>query len=78
MSGTSGTGVPPAAQSALTLRAWLAAAALVGCIAGTIATAVAGGPIVLVVLFALVGLSALIDTVVIAARRRQAPREPLE
>jgi hypothetical protein len=63
-------GAPPAA-SALRLRAWLAATALAGCVAGIIATAVRGGPVVLIAVLSLVGLTALVDSVVIAARRRR-------
>jgi hypothetical protein len=67
---TAGIGGAPPAVSALTLRAWLAALTLAGCTAGIAATADLSGPTVIVVLLAVVGLTALVDLVVIVRRRR--------
>jgi hypothetical protein len=65
-------GAPPAA-SALTLRAWLAAGAFVASIAGIIATVLLGGPVALTTLLAVVALTAVADSIVIAARKRRHP-----
>lgn len=62
-------GAAPAA-SALTLRLWLAGAALVGCIAGVVLTVAVGGPVWLIVVLALAGASAVVDLVVIRRRKR--------
>jgi Flp pilus assembly protein TadB len=71
---TAGIGGAPPAASALTLRTWLAALTLAGCVAGVVATAVAGGHPAIVVLLAVAGLTALIDLVVIGRRRRTQTR----
>jgi len=68
---TSGIGGAAPAASALTLRAWLAAGALVCCIAGIIATAAVGGPLALTILLIVVAVTALADSVVIVTRRHR-------
>jgi hypothetical protein len=71
---TAGIGGAPPAASALTLRAWLAGLTLTACIAGITAAAVARGPTAIVVLLAVVGLTALVDLAVIVRRRRSQTR----
>jgi hypothetical protein len=71
---TAGIGGAPPAASALGLRTWLASLALAGCVVGIIVAAVASGPTVVEVLLAAVGLTALIDLVVIGRRRRSQTR----
>lgn len=67
---TAGIGGAAPAASALTLRLWLAAAALAGCVAGVVLTAVVGGPVWLIVVLALAGASAVADLMVIRHRQR--------
>lgn len=62
-------GAPPAA-SALTLRVWLAALALVSCVVGAIVTVVVGGPVALVVVLGVVAVTAVADLLVISRRLR--------
>jgi hypothetical protein len=68
---TAGIGGSPPAASALTLRVWLASGALAVCVAGVVLSAVVGGPAVLVALLAVVAVTAIVDLIVIARRRRQ-------
>ncbi len=67
---TAGIGGAAPAASALTLRLWLASAALVGGIAAIGLTVAVGGPGWLVVVLALAAVSAVVDLVVIARRKR--------
>jgi Family of unknown function (DUF6343) len=67
---SAGIGGAAPAASALTLRLWLAAAALVACVAGIALTAVVGGPVWLIVVLALVGVTTVADLTVIARRKR--------
>jgi hypothetical protein len=71
---TAGIGGAPPAVSALTLRTWLAALTLLGCVAGIVVAVIAGGPIAVVVLLAAVGATALVDLLVITRRRRTQTR----
>jgi hypothetical protein len=63
-------GAPPAA-SALVLRTWLAAGAIVACVAGIVLTAVLSGPTALIVLLGVAAVTAVVDLVVISLRRRR-------
>jgi Family of unknown function (DUF6343) len=67
---SAGIGGAPPAASALTLRLWLAAAALVACLAGIVLTIVISGPVWLVVVLALVAVTTIVDLVVIERRKR--------
>jgi hypothetical protein len=67
---TAGLGGAAPAASALTLRVWLAAVALFGCLAGIVLTLVRDGPWWLVVVLALFAVSTIADLVVIARRKR--------
>jgi hypothetical protein len=68
---TAGIGGAAPAASALTLRLWLAAAALAGCVAGIVLTIVVSGPTVLVVVLAMVAMTAIADIVVVATRKHR-------
>jgi len=67
---TAGIGGAPPAASALVLRTWLAGAAVVACIAGVVLTVVVGGPVALIVVLAVAGVTAVADLAIITARRR--------
>jgi hypothetical protein len=67
---TAGIGGAAPAASALTLRLWLASAALAGCLAGIVLTAAASGPVVLIVVLTAVAVTALVDIAVIVSRKR--------
>lgn len=67
---TAGLGGAAPAASALTLRLWLAAAAVAGCVASIVLTVIVGGHRWLVVVLALAGLTAVADLAVIARRKR--------
>jgi hypothetical protein len=67
---SAGIGGAPPAASALTLRLWLAGAALAACVAGIVLTVVINGPAWLVVVLALVAVTTMVDLVVIERRRR--------
>jgi hypothetical protein len=67
---TAGLGGAAPAASALTLRLWLACAALVGCAAGIVLTAALAGPLWLIAVLALAGATAVVDVVVIVRRKR--------
>lgn len=67
---TAGFGGAAPAASALTLRLWLAAGALAGCIAGIALTVVVSGPSWLIVVLALAATTTIADLVVIARRKR--------
>jgi hypothetical protein len=67
---TAGIGGSAPAASALTLRLWLAAAALAGCCAGIVLTVVVGGSVALIVVLGVVALTAIADLLVIIARKR--------
>jgi hypothetical protein len=68
---TAGIGGAAPAASALTLRLWLAGAAIAGCVAGIILTIVVSGPVALIVVLAVVALTAIADVVVVATRKRR-------
>jgi predicted MFS family arabinose efflux permease len=68
---TAGIGGAPPAVSALVLRAWLAGGALGACVGGIMLTAVLSGPVALIVVLAVVSVTAIIDLVVVDRRRRQ-------
>jgi hypothetical protein len=68
---TAGIGGAAPAASALTLRLWLAGAAIAGCVAGIILTIVVSGPVALIVVLAVVALTAIADVVVVASRKRR-------
>jgi hypothetical protein len=68
---TSGFGGAPPAASALVLRAWLAAIAIALCIGGIVLTVAVSGPAALVVILAVVAVTAVADLVVIARRRHR-------
>lgn len=68
---TAGIGGAPPAASALVLRIWLAAAGLAVCIASIVLTIAVNGPGALVVVLALVGLTAVLDLVVVIRRRHR-------
>jgi hypothetical protein len=65
-----GVGGAPPAASALTLRLWLAGLALLCCVAGAVLTVVVHGPVWLVILLLVVGLTAVVDLAVVERRRR--------
>lgn len=67
---TAGIGGSAPAASALTLRLWLAAAALLASVTGIVLTLALSGPVWLVVVLALVGLTTVGDLVVIVRRKR--------
>jgi hypothetical protein len=67
---TAGIGGAAPAASALSLRLWLAGAALVGCIAGIVLTLVVSGPVWLIVVLVAAAVTAVVDVVVIERRRR--------
>jgi hypothetical protein len=67
---TAGIGGAAPAASALTLRLWLAVAALLACAAGIVLTLVRSGPGWLVVVLALLAISTLADLLVITRRKR--------
>jgi hypothetical protein len=67
---TAGIGGAAPAASALTLRLWLAGAALAGCLAGIVLTVVVSGPLWLIVVLAVAGVSTVVDLIVIERRRR--------
>jgi hypothetical protein len=67
---TAGIGGAAPAASALTLRLLLAGAALLGCVAGVVLTAMVGGPVWLIVVLALAAASAIADLAVIRSRKR--------
>jgi hypothetical protein len=67
---TAGIGGAPPAASALTLRAWLAGSGLVMCFVGILLTVVVGGPLWLIVVLAVVAVTAVLDLAVVAGRRR--------
>lgn len=71
---TAGIGGAAPAASALTLRLWLAAAAVVGALGGIVLSVVIGGPLWLVVVLALAAVSAVVDMVVIVGRLRGGER----
>jgi hypothetical protein len=68
---TAGIGGAAPAASALTLRLWLALAALAVCAAGIVLTVVRSGPVWLIVVLALLALTTLADVRVIARRKRR-------
>jgi hypothetical protein len=68
---TAGIGGAPPAASALTLRLLLAGGALAGCVVGIVLIAGFGGSIVLVVVLAVVALTAIVDLAVIVGRKRR-------
>jgi hypothetical protein len=68
---TAGIGGAAPAASALTLRLWLALAALAGCVVGIVLTVVRDGPVWLIVALALLAVTALVDVRVIARRKRR-------
>jgi hypothetical protein len=68
---TAGIGGAAPAASALTLRLWLALAALAVCAAGIVLTAVRSGPVWLIVVLALLAVSTLADLRVIVRRKRR-------
>jgi hypothetical protein len=67
---SAGIGGAPPAASALTLRLWLAAAALLACVAGIVLDVVISGPVWLIVVLALVAVTTIVDLFVIERRRR--------
>jgi hypothetical protein len=68
---TAGIGGAAPAASALTLRLWLAGAAIAGCIAGIVLTIVLGGSLGLVVILAIVAATAVLDVAVITRRKHR-------
>jgi hypothetical protein len=68
---TAGVGGAPPAASALTLRLLLASVALACCVAGIVLDTILNGPVVLSVVLVVVGLTTVIDVLVIAARKRR-------
>jgi hypothetical protein len=68
---TAGIGGAAPAASALTLRLWLASAAVAGCVVGIVLTAVLSGPSALVVVLAVVAITAVADLIVIARRKHR-------
>jgi hypothetical protein len=68
---TAGFGGAAPAASALTLRLWLAGAALLGCVVGVVLTIVVAGPVALIVVLAVVGLTAVVDLGVVLTRLRR-------
>lgn len=68
---TAGIGGAAPAASALTLRLWLALAALAVCVAGIALTVVRSGPVWLVVVLALLALTTVADVRVIVRRKRR-------
>jgi hypothetical protein len=67
---SAGIGGAAPAASALTLRTWLAAAALVACVAGIVLTSIRGGPGWLVVVLVLLAATTVADLIVISRRKR--------
>jgi F0F1-type ATP synthase assembly protein I len=67
---TAGIGGAAPAASALTLRLLLAAAALLGCVLGIVLSVVAGGHAWLVIVLAVVAVTAIADLAVISRRKR--------
>jgi Family of unknown function (DUF6343) len=67
---SAGIGGAPPAASALTLRLWLAAAALLACVGGVVLDVVVSGPVWLLVVLALVAVTTIVDLFVIERRRR--------
>jgi hypothetical protein len=68
---TAGIGGAAPAASALTLRLWLAIAAIVGCLVGIVLTVVLHGPRALVPVLAVVAVTAVVDVVVVVGRKRR-------
>lgn len=68
---TAGIGGSAPAASALTLRLWLASAAIAGCIASIVLTVVVSGPVALIVVLAVVAATAIADVVIIATRKHR-------
>ncbi|HEX3823904.1 MAG TPA: hypothetical protein VHV79_05535 [Mycobacteriales bacterium] len=65
---TAGIGGAAPAASALTLRLWLAGAAIVGSVVGVVLTVVLRGPVALIVVLAVIGCTAVVDLCVVATR----------
>jgi hypothetical protein len=68
---TAGIGGAAPARSALTLRLVLAALGLLSCTGLTIWLSTTGGPIVLIILVAILGVIAAIDLGVVVLRKRR-------
>lgn len=68
---TAGIGGAPPAVSALVLRAWLAVVAVAVCIASIVLTVAVNGPTALIVVLGAVGITAVVDLVVITRRRHR-------
>jgi hypothetical protein len=68
---TAGVGGAPPAASALTLRLLIAGTALALCVAGIALDRLQDGPVALVVVLAIVALTAVVDLVVIVRRKRR-------
>jgi hypothetical protein len=68
---TAGIGGSSPAASALTLRMWLAGAALAACVMGIVLTVAVSGPVTLIAVLIVVALTTLVDLSVIATRRRR-------
>ena len=66
-----GIGGAPPAQSALTLRLVLACFGVVFCTVYAVGLAVTGAPVAFTIVFAVLGVTAVIDIVVIVRRKRR-------